>query len=407
MRVATVALFCMPEDGHFQRLRPLIAGLARRRLEAHAFTHERYAAQVRRAGGVFHDLFAGRDLEQGKDASMPVPCRYVTFAGQHGEGVVRDVAALRPALVIHDGFAVVGRLVAAALGLPHVHVCAGHAVDAASYRAALETDPRVRISRSCHEAVATLRERLGVADASPFSYVSTPSPHLNVYCEPAEYLTLTQRCALEPVAFFGSLPPADELGARRRGDGLWSFGADATGLRVYASLGSVVWRYWPRDALGALGVVAEAVASIPGARAVLSLGQAPLDPDEARTLERPGVTVTDYVDQWAILHEADVFVTHHGLSSTHEAIYHRVPMLSYPMFWDQPALAATCQTLGLAIPLVETPRGSVRPERVRDAIEELVVRAEALQARLEEARGWELRTIAGREDVLDRIVAMI
>lgn len=407
MSAVVAALFCMPEDGHFQRLRPLIAGLARRGLGVHTFTHERYAAQVRRAGGVFHDLFAGRELEQGEDASLPVPCRYVTFAGQHGEEVVRDVAALRPALVIHDAFAVIGPVVAAALGLPHVHVCAGHAVDADTYRAALATDPRVRISRSCHQAVAALGERLGMADASPFSYVSAPSLHLNVYCEPAEYLTLPQRGALEPVVFFGSLPPADELGARRRGDGLWSFGGDATGLRVYASLGTVVWRYWPRDALGALGAVAEAVASIPGARSVLSLGHASLGPEEVRTLARPGVTVAGYVDQWAILHEADVFVTHHGLSSTHEAIFHRVPMLSYPMFWDQPALAATCQELGLATLLTDTPRGSVRPEEVRAAIEELVGRAEASQARLEEARGWELRTVAGREDVLDRIVALI
>ena len=209
------------------------------------------------------------------------------------------------------------------------------------------------------------------------------------------------------MAFFGSLPPADELGARRRGDGLWSFGGDATGLRVYASLGTVVWRYWPRDALGALGAVAEAVASIPGARAVLSLGHASLGLEEVRTLARPGVTVAGHVDQWAILHEADAFVTHHGLSSTHEAIFHRVPMLSYPMFWDQPALAAKCQELGLAIPLIDTPRGSVRPEKVRAAIEELVGRAETSRARLEEAREWELRTIAGREDVLDQIVALI
>jgi len=404
---ATVAVFCMPEDGHLQRLRPLIASLARRGLAAHVFTHDRYVEQVRRAGAVFHDVFEGRALEQGEDASLPVPCRYVTFAGQHGEEVTREVAALRPALVVHDAFAVIGPLVATALGLPHVNVCAGHAVDAARYRAALATDPRVRISQSCSEAVAALRKRQAIVDASPFSYVSTPSPHLNVYCEPAEYLTDTERCALEPVAFFGSLPPADELGERRRGDGTWSFGEDATGLRVYVSLGTVVWRYWPHDALATLGAVAEAVASIPGARAVLSLGHASLGPGEARLLAQQGVTVATYVDQWAILDEADAFVTHHGLSSTHEAIFHRVPMLSYPMFWDQPALAAKCQELGLAIPLSETPRGVVRPEKVRTALEELVERVEALRARLEEAREWELRTIAGREDVLDRIVALI
>jgi UDP:flavonoid glycosyltransferase YjiC (YdhE family) len=245
-----------------------------------------------------------------------------------------------------------------------------------------------------------------MADATPFSYVADPSPWLNVYGEPAEFLAPAARSALEPVAFFGSLPPAEELGARRRGPGLASFGDGEPGLRVYASLGTVVWRYWRGAALAALGAVAEAVSSIPGARAVVSLGGAAVSADEARALERPGVTVAEYVDQWAILQEAGAFVTHHGLSSTHEAIWHGVPMLSYPMFWDQPALAARCRDLGIALPLVESPRGALAPARVRAALEELGRRAGSFRARLGEARAWEARTVEGREAVLDRIAAL-
>ena len=404
---AVAAVFCMAEDGHFQRMRPLLAGLVRRGLATHVFTHERYARQVVQAGAIFVDLFGRRELEQGPDASLPVPCRYVTFAGEHGREVVQEVAALAPGLVVNDAFSVVGRLAAEALGIPHVHVCAGHAVDAARYRADLATDPRVRTSPRCRRAVEVLRDEHGVADASPFSYVAAPSPYLNLYCEPPEYLTGTQRTSLEPVAFFGSLPPAEELTARRRGEGLSSFGDQPAARRVYASVGTVVWRYWPEVAVGALRAVAEAVASTPGARAVLSLGHAVLAPEDAASLAQPRVTVADYVDQWAILQEADVFLTHHGLNSTHEAIFHRVPMLSYPMFWDQPSLAATCQDLGLALPLVETPRDDLTPQGVRSALEAVAAQATTLRARLAEAREWELRTVAGREAVLDRIVALI
>lgn len=390
-----VAVFCMAEDGHFQRLRPVVAGLARRGLAVHVFTHARYAAEVCRAGAAFEDLFRGRELEHGPDAAMPVPCRYVTFAGEHGGSVATELAALRPALVVNDAFAVVGRLAAESLGLPHVQVCAGHALDPARTRAALASDERVRVSRRCRDAVTSLRELHGVADASPFSYVANPSPWLNVYGEPPEFLADDARRALEPVVFFGSLPPAEELGARRRGEGLSSFGPAGRGLRLYASLGTVVWRYWPRVALAALAAVAEATASIPGARAVLSLGRAGPAADDVSVLARPGVTVEAYVDQWAILQEADVFLTHHGLSSTHEAIWHEVPMLSYPMFWDQPALATKCQELGLALPLVAAPRGEVEPGHVRAAIEELARRAGMTRHRLAEARAWEKRPWTG------------
>ncbi len=401
------AVFCMAEDGHFQRLRPVLAGLVRRGLSVHVFTDERYAAEVRRAGAAFVDLFAGRELEQGPDASMPVPCRYVTFAGEHGAEVASELSALGPAIVVHDAFAVAGRLAAESLGLPHVQMCAGHALDPARTRAALATDERVRVSSRCLEAVDTLRERHGVADASPFSYVAFPSPWLNVYGEPEEFLTADERRALEPVVFFGSLPPAEELGARRRGEGLGSFGEEGAGLKLYASLGTVVWRYWPAVALAALAAVAEATASIPGARAVLSLGRAAPGAAELKALERPGVTVAAYVDQWAILGEADVYVTHHGLSSTHEAIWHGVPMLSYPMFWDQPALAAKCQELGLARPLVEAPRGELGPDPVRAALEEQARHAGTSRDRLAAARAWEVRTVEGREAALDRILALI
>lgn len=401
------AVFCMAEDGHFQRLRPVVAGLVRRGLSVHVFTHERYAAEVRRAGAAFEDLFAGRELEHGPGASMPVPCRYVTFAGEHGASVTRELAALGPALVVNDSFAVAGRLAAETLGLPHVQVCAGHALDPARTRAALAGDERVRVSSRCRDAVTSLRERHGVADASPFSYVAFPSHWLNVYGEPEEFLTDDERRALAPVVFFGSLPPAEELGARRRGEGLSSFGEAGAGLKLYASLGTVVWRYWPAVALAALAAVAEAAASIPGARAVLSLGHAAPGAAELKALERPGVTVAAYVDQWAILREADVFVTHHGLSSTHEAIWHEVPMLSYPMFWDQPALAAKCQELGLARPLVESPRGEIGPGHVRAAIEDLARRAETTRDRLAAAHAWEVRTVEGREAALDRILALV
>ena len=37
---------------------------------------------------------------------------------------------------------------------------------------------------------------------------------------------------------------------------------------------------------------------------------------------------------------ADAFVTHSGMNSTHEALFHKMSMVSYPIFADQPGLAA-------------------------------------------------------------------
>ena len=389
----------MAEEGHVNRLLPIVAGLARRGVAAHVFTDRRFAPGVAGAGGRFTDLFAGRLLEDADDASLPVPCRFVTFAGRHAREILPEVAALRPALVVSDGFAVIGRVVAGALGLPSVNVCAGHNVDAARFRRLLASDPRVRISPECRRAVDILRERYGLRDASPFSYVADPSPLLNVYGEPAEYLTEEERRAFEPVVFFGSLPAEEDL-VRSSGKG-GSFGGAP--LRIYASFGTVVWRYWQREALAAMKAVSDAVRAMPDARALLSLGGADVSP---RELSGPNIAAVHRVDQWDVLRETDVFVTHQGLSSTHEAVFHRVPMVSYPFFWDQPALASVCRRFGFAVPLAGTPRGSVEPQDVATALAEVAREREAMRLRLEEGRSWELRTVAGREEILERIAGL-
>ena len=402
----SVAVFAMPEAGHFQRLRPLIADLVRCGADVHVYTDLRFEAGVKGAGARFVDLFAAYPLDDADSESVPIPCRYVTFAGIYAERIAADLEQLGPSLIVYDTFAVVGHVVGRLLGVPYVNVCAGHGVDPALIVAQLETDPRVAISSSCHRAAATLRERYGVADASPFSYVSGRSPFLNVYCEPPAYLPAEERRALEPVAFYGSLPSLETIEASEAEMGRSIFDRRAR-PRVYASLGTVVWRYWAADALAVLGAVAAALSRMPDARGLISLGGADPGDEAIRRLTRPNVSVAPYVDQWRVLREADVFVTHHGLNSTHEAIFNRVPMVSYPFFWDQPALAEACRRLGLAIPLTDELRRPVGEDDVRSALSELSSREDSMRASLADARDWEIEVIAKRDEVLREIIDLI
>jgi len=389
-----VACFAMGDLGHVVRVLGVAGDLVAAGAEVVVWTDRRFADHVAAAGARLADLFAGRPLAAADDRSMPVPCRYVTFAGVHGHEVAAEARTFAPDVVVFDGFTVIGRVVAAALGRPWVVALAGHAIDPVATRAALASDPRVALDPRCLAAVERLRSEHGLADASPYIYVADPSPWLNLCGEPAAWLTEAERARMAPLACRGALTGSLATAPTARpGDGV---------LRVYASLGAVVWRYFGERALAILEAVSRAVARRPDARATLSLGGASPPAERVRALVHERVAVHGWVDQWAALGACDVFVTHHGLSSTHEAVARGVPMISAPIFWDQPALAARSQALGLAVPLPPT----ATADDVAAALDEVARRRDAMRRALATARAWEVEAARERPAIARRVLAL-
>ena len=222
-----------------------------------------------------------------------------------------------------------------------------------------------------------------------------------MYCEPPAYLPADGRAAFEPIAFYGSLSPCSEPTPGRA-----SLFQSGDRLRVYVSLGSVGWRLFHTETRSALDAIADALGARDDVDAVFSIGHEGATDDELAALGRHNVRVHRWLDQRAALADADVFVTHHGLNSTHEAIYSRVPMVSYPLFADQPHLAAHCQSLALAVPLVEGLRAPVAAAAVGGALAAIADRRDEMAEALDVARQWELEVMAGRPAVDRRIAEL-
>jgi UDP:flavonoid glycosyltransferase YjiC (YdhE family) len=117
--------------------------------------------------------------------------------------------------------------------------------------------------------------------------------------------------------------------------------------------------------------------------------------------------VFDWVDQWAVLASADVFMTHHGATSTHEAIARGVPMISCPFLWDQPGLAKRCQEFGLSVPLTWTLGEPITAEIIGAALDRVQGEMPSLRTCLEQAREWERQTIAGRGEIVRQLVELV
>lgn len=400
-----VVAFTIPGQGHISRMLPLVAGLCETGITVDFFAHEMARGQIERTGARFVDLYAGRDMDLPDGTSRPVPMRNVSFAGYWGDDIARQAAALRPRLVLHDTFAVIGRVVAFHLGIPRVNMRAGHNVEPRRALAALEGSGSVAVAEACRESVKMLRERHGIADASPFSYFIDDGADLNICSEPPEFLVEDQRAPFEPLEFFGSY----WTGGRSSGPGSAEpFGRDAEScLRVYVGLGTAKWLMFPHRAMALLEVMADAMATYPQVLGVIGLGNPRIDARDAERLVRPNVRVEPYVDQVEVLRQASVYVTHHGLNSTHEAVFHEVPMISSPLFGDQPALAARCQELGLAVPLIASAGDLPTVPDVHRAFDRVQSERSSLRTSLARARGWELAVMEQRPRVLQRIVGLM
>jgi MGT family glycosyltransferase len=396
--MARIVLLCIPARGHVQRALLVTRGLVAEGAQVHAFCGGEFGEDFRREGAEFHDLYDGRPLDSADSTSMPIPSRFVTFAAVHGESLAREVAQCRPDLLIHGTFAVAALVVSKILGIPRVALCTGHNLSPRVALAQLENDPRVNISAACLDAVTVLRNRYGITSASPFSYLDSLSPTLNLIPEPPEFLREHEIADFQPAAFFGCLDP---LGCKNPEEENCHNASALT--RGYVSFGTVSHRYYAGEIEQVLESVVGAAFVMPHCEFTLTLGGAKLRVAESLPAN---VRVESFVDQWSVLAGSDVYITHNGLNSTHESVFLRKPMISYPLFADQPLLAKRCEELGLAVSLVEGLRAPVSPRQVCEAIEKVANHRAAMHSRLEVARGWEDRVIASRPEVVQQILSL-
>ena len=59
-----------------------------------------------------------------------------------------------------------------------------------------------------------------------------------------------------------------------------------------------------------------------------------------------------YIPQLEVLKKVDLFITHGGMNSTSEGLYHNIPLIIVPQFGDQATVAKRVSTLGASIALI-------------------------------------------------------
>ncbi|MFH0944621.1 MAG: nucleotide disphospho-sugar-binding domain-containing protein [Planctomycetota bacterium] len=159
---------------------------------------------------------------------------------------------------------------------------------------------------------------------------------------------------------------------------------------VYAAAGTI-----SRNQLPLLELTAWACSDLP---VQLAFGLGSADASLAVALLPGDPIVVPWAPQLELLERAAVCVTHGGLNTTLEALWHGVPLLATPICFDQPGVAARIQASGCGLVV---PPDEATPERLREDLQR-ILSDPAFADRAGEL-GAEMRETGGASAAADKI----
>jgi len=381
-----IVYFSLPAHGHINPTLPVVKELVERKHQVLYYSTERFRPAIEETGAQFDSYCAQFSMpEQGPGAFQHVSTTLETLLDltcavlEHHAEVVR---MWRPSHIMFDSFAPWGHLVARLLGLPTIASIPSILINgaiASRYETAAEGgDPQ--LTRQWYAAFqsryrACLR-RYELSDApSPEQLLQTYGDLNLVYTSPlfqpsAE--AFDQRRFQFVVSCFSFRPqgpafPFEQLDGRPL---------------VFISLGTV-YANQPRF----FRMCLEELAGTPW-QVVLATGDQLLAESLGPMPEN--FIVRSFVPQIEILRRSAVFVTHAGMNSVQEALYHGVPLVMAPQGADQFWISTRASELGAGVVLY---LARMEAGTIRRSIGKILSgrRYTAAAARL----GWSLRAAGG------------
>jgi MGT family glycosyltransferase len=265
--------------------------------------------------------------------------------------LVEEARSIRPDVVVYDSCAPWGFAVADVLGCPAV----------CSVSTLLLDEPLCALDDRSRDALAELEALWRVdlrARELGFFYAAD---NLVYSCE-----ELNPRRESVPgrIHLVGPLFATTDASRDLAEHGLERFADRRGARRVYVSMGTVAGG---RSGLAPsfFAPFIDAFAGCDDYEVLVSVGATV--PPEALGALPANVTVRQSVPQLAVLQRTDVFVTHGGANSMHEALFHGVPLVCIPHFGDQPANArrVVAAGAGVELPLAELSSARVASDVAR------------------------------------------
>lgn len=356
--MARIVFFCIPAHGHTNPTLGVVRELAARGHEVLYYSYEAFREQIETAGARFVPC-DGFDAELrltpeeasrvGSDLALSTRVLVDTTLSLDGM-VCGEMERLKPECIVADSMAVWGKAVALKLGIPFVSSTTTFAFNRYSARIMKQG-----VGELCSMLFAMPKVKKDIRRLWDKGYPIHNILDIIQNDDKTDTIVYTspqfQPCAetfSDRYAFVGpSIRPAREVVEKKREK------------QIYISMGTV-----NNDLLPLYQNCIKALKDTPW-QVILSVGN---QVDLGRFGALPEhISVYPTVDQIAVLEKADVFLSHCGMNSVSESLYHSVPLVMLPKTSEQGGVAARTEQLGAGLRLKKT-----TPEAIRAAIEKVL-----------------------------------
>lgn len=370
--MARIVFMNIPAQGHTNPTLAVVKELVRRGDTVIYYSFTKFQAAIESTGAEFRSY----DQELPIDPDNPDPnlVRYATELLETAQLLVPQllprVVAEKPDAIIHDSLCAWGLIIARSLKLPSICSISTFAISprvaVTSFRDAWDFGAMMLESASdlvkFFRIGAALRREYGFAQAVPPEMYSNFSDKNIIYTS-AE---LQPYSASFPANFrfvgasIEEKPPDSDFAQSNFAQSNFPL-LDAPQRCIYISLGTLFNNNLPfyKMCIEALsGVDARVIMSIGKKIAVQDLGTLPSN-----------ISAYSFVPQLDVLRKSDVFITHGGMNSVHEALWFGVPTVIVPQAADQKFVSKRLDALGAGIRIA---KDEVNAERLRNAVEKIL-----------------------------------
>lgn len=340
--MSKIVFFCIPAHGHTNPTLGVVRELISRGHQVFYYSYNMMREKIEATGATFvscdeydqeQRLDAKDAVRVGKDLAFSTQILVDTTLALD-DTVCEHMRELNPDCIVADSMAVWGKAVALKLGIPFVSSTTTFAFNQYSAKIMKQSLRQmfgmIFSMTKINKNIKRLQEK-GYPVKSVLDIIQNDNNTDTIVYTSPEFQPCSETFSDKYVFVGPSIRPIENI-FEKKSDKL-----------IYISMGTVI-----NDSTEFYKKCIEALAN-KKYQVIMPVGNL-INIEDLGTVPY-NITISRFVDQIAVLSQADVFLTHCGMNSVNESLYYKVPLVMYPQTSEQDGVATRVEQLGAGIRL--------------------------------------------------------